>query len=165
MYKIKSHSFVQDKTSIISPLVKIYRNNKENVEKQEMKKNSWGMNKFKINLNEVLPVKININRMKSKSTMTGSNRKDIERTPLKSREMNTILNRNYDKKIINSSNSFRKSVELNQKNISCRAIQKFNPVLASPNLNDKSNLHLPPITSIEKKSLICERNYSSTNRK
>lgn len=40
MCKIKSHSFVQDKTSIISPLVKIYRNNKENVEKQEMKKNS-----------------------------------------------------------------------------------------------------------------------------
>lgn len=117
--KIKSQSFAIEKHSIISPLVKIYRSNKENVESRQRKKNSENLNKFKISLNEVPPTKFTIDRVKSKSTMSGNITREVIRTPLKNRkmEMMSYTGQIGKRDVAKSSNNIRKSVISTKNNL------------------------------------------------
>ena len=138
---------IEDGTSVISPLMKIFRSHKESQERKENKRiQNENMNRFKINFSEIKPLPKISDRNKSKSTLTGAKLSGFCITPIKIKDSQFITNENIqteNKKVYSSEKLISKKLSSVQRKHSTFEGQNPIETLTSSNWNS-SNLQLCP---------------------
>lgn len=124
-----------DGTSIISPLMKIFRSHKETQERKENKRiQNENMNKFKLNLSEIKPLPKIADRNKSKSTLVGAKNSNFCITPVKIKDSHFIASEDTEKdrqKVYSSEKLIPKKLSGMQRNYSTKEAQNLAETLAS----------------------------------
>lgn len=127
----------EDGTSVISPLMKIFRSHKESQERKENKRIlNENMNRFKINFSEIKPLPKISDRNKSKSTLTGTKLSGFCITPIKIKDSQFNTNQNIqteNKKVYSSEKLISKKLSSVQRKHSTFEGQNPIDTLASSN--------------------------------